>query len=59
MPNEQKEEIKEQDATITFEIPAYVDKNSNLPFKRIVKCQTKKAYAIYKKTIQKFEPETQ
>lgn len=60
MENEQikpKDEIVEQEATITFDIPAYKDKTSNLPFKRVVKCPTKKAYAIYCKTVEKYVPD--
>jgi hypothetical protein len=49
------EEIIEQNAKITFEIPAYKDKETGESFKRIVEVPTKKAYAIYKRTIQKFE----
>jgi hypothetical protein len=57
MANEEikpKEEIIEQEATIIFEIPAYKDKDTGQSFKRTVKCPTKKAYAIYKKTIERF-----
>lgn len=59
MANEQKEEIKEQTAKITFEIPAYLDQKTNQPFKRIVEVPTKKCYAIYMKTIQKFEKQAE
>lgn len=66
MADEQKEEIKEkkeenvqldklldakpQDATITFDIPAYKDKDGKT-FARQVTIPTKKAYAIYKNLV--------
>jgi hypothetical protein len=52
---EENQEIKPQEATITFDIPAYVDRKSLEPFHRVLKVSTKKAYAIYKKTLEKFE----
>jgi hypothetical protein len=60
MANEEikpKDEVVEQDATIIFRIPAYKDKTTNMAFERIVKVPTKKAYAIYCKTIRKYEPD--
>lgn len=63
MSNEEKPEETKQlqkftaaepvEATITFEIPAYKDKNTGETFKRVLKMPTKKAYAIFKKLIQK------
>jgi hypothetical protein len=52
-----KEEIIEQDATIIFEIPAYKDKDTGQSFKRTIRCPTKKAYAIYKRAVERFTVE--
>ena len=43
------------DATITFEIPAYQDKDGNT-FRRVLVVPTKKAYAIFKNATKKFQP---
>lgn len=48
-------EAKPIDATITFSIPAYTDRNGK-PFERTLTVPTKKAYAIFKNATKKFEP---
>jgi len=48
-------ELEEQKATITFDIPAYIDKNTGMVFHREVKVSSKKAYMFYKRSIEKFE----
>jgi len=49
-------EAKPIEATITFKIPAYTDRNG-IPFERTITVPTKKAYAIFKNATKKFIPE--
>ena len=44
------------DAKITFEIPAYQDKDGK-PFRRVLVVPTRKAYAIFKNATKKFVPD--
>lgn len=49
-------EAKPIDAKITFNIPAYQDRDGT-PFRRVLVVPTKKAYAIFKNATKKFMPE--
>lgn len=44
-------EAEPMEATITFEIPAYKDKMTGESFKRVLKVPTKKAYAVFKRLV--------
>lgn len=56
MPNLDKfTEAKPIDATITFDIPAYQDRDG-VKFRRVLVVPTKKAYAIFKNATKKFVP---
>jgi hypothetical protein len=46
-------------ATIKFTIPEYVDKNTGETFERTIQVSSKKAYAIFKKTMEKFTPDSE
>lgn len=46
-------EAEPMEATITFDIPAYKDKVSGDSFKRVLKVPTKKAYAVFKRLVNK------
>jgi len=53
MADEQKSEAVPVNATITFDIPAYVDQKSGKLFQKILIVPTKKAYAVYKRLVEK------